>query len=80
MFFGGNLVEQMRVIESLRYEIAFVISDSNQNFKNQHSIKKLFLRAAPMAYRSSQAGSRIRTAAAVLCHSNSGSEPHLQPT
>ena len=39
-------------------------------------------RAAPTAYGSSQARSRIRPAAASLhhSHSNAGSEPHLQPT
>ena len=37
------------------------------------------LRAAPVAYGSSQARARIGAAAASLCHShsNTGSEPHL---
>ena len=39
-------------------------------------------RAAPVAYGSSQAGGRIGATAASLRHSqsNTGSEPHLQPT
>ena len=40
-----------------------------------------FLRAAPAAYGSSQAWSRIRAAATGLCHScsNTGSKPYLRP-
>ena len=38
-----------------------------------------FFRAAPTAYRSSQARGPIRTVAAGLRHSNTGSEPHLRP-
>ena len=37
-------------------------------------------RAAPAAYRSSQARGLIRAAAAGLCHSTAGSKPSLQPT
>jgi len=42
----------------------------------------VFSRAAPMAYGGSQARSLIRAVAAGLhqSHSNTGSEPHLQPT
>ena len=42
----------------------------------------MLFRAAPMAYRSSQARDRIAAAAASLYHShnNTGSEPRLRPT
>ena len=41
-----------------------------------------FFRAAPAAYGNSQAGGRMKAAAAGLhhSHSNVGSEPHLGPT
>ena len=46
------------------------------------SITVFFLKAAPVAYGSSQAQGQIRATAAGLhhSHSNIGSEPHLQPT
>ena len=37
-------------------------------------------RAAPVAYGGSQARGWIGAVATSLCHSNTGSEPHLQPT
>ena len=42
----------------------------------------IYFRAAPAAYGSSQARARIGAAVAGLGHnhSNTGSEPHLQPT
>ena len=39
-----------------------------------------FLRAMSMAYRISQARGQIRAATVSLHHSNTGSEPHQQPT
>ena len=36
--------------------------------------------ATPTAYGGSQARGQIRATAAGLCHSNTGSKPHLQPT
>ena len=44
------------------------------------SIRVTFLSAVPVTYGGSQARSQIRAAAAELCHSNTGSEPHLQTT
>ena len=60
-------------------------SSSHHNEKHFFSLFLSFFllfRAAPKAYGSSQARSRIRDVAASLCHShsNAGSEPHLQPT
>ena len=40
----------------------------------------LHFRAAPAAYGGFQARGQIGATAAGLCHSNTGSEPHLQPT
>ena len=39
-----------------------------------------FLGPLPEAYEGSQARDRNRAVAASLCHSNAGSEPHLQTT
>ena len=64
-------------------------SDQNENGSGQREFPFIFLffifclfRDTPVAYGGSQARGPIGAVAAGLCHShsNSGSEPHLQPT
>ena len=70
----------------LEHALKIVIQALNISFFSTSSLGSFlflfFFRAAPMAYGGSEARRRIGAAAASLRHglSNSGSEPHLQPT